>query len=184
MKYGQNDHGRPNRGRDDRDHHHRFGRPCGDRGDRQGTSWVSDGEEGTRLELPPIDGKPSTNHGPTNHLSEDMSPFEWTAFHIPAQFYSNQKRPLNRSHSPLPNYVSGRLSIFKPKITMEIGERATFAAKTRGEKSGVESGLSRSSPELRRKRRVGPLVKLWNMPHTKAIPVGIVGGAASDRKCR
>ena len=32
------------------------------------------------------------------------------------------------------------------------------------------------SSELRRKRRVGPLVKLWNMPHTKAIPVGIVGG--------
>ena len=138
------------------------------------------GLEGTRLELPPIDGKPSTNHGPTNHLSEDMSPFEWTAFHIPAQFYSNQKRPLNRSHSPLPNYVSGRLSIFKPKITMEIGERATFAAKTRGGKSGVESGLSRSSPELRRKRRVGPLVKLWNMPHTKAIPVGIVGGGVGQ----
>ena len=65
--------------------------------------------------------------------------------------------------------------------------RATFAAKTRGEKSGVESGLSRLSSELQKRRRggregcagLGPLVKLWNTPHTKAIPVGIVGGGGS-----
>ena len=98
------------------------------------------GQEGTRLELPPIDG----NHLPANQRptpSLRTCPLsKWTAFHIPTQFYSNQKRPLRSLARPplLPNYVSGRLSIFKPKITMER-ERATFAARTRGEK--IRSGI-------------------------------------------
>ena len=65
-------------------------------------------------------------------------------------------------------------------------ERATFAARTRGEK--IRSGI-RIVPLVlegwRREARASgvcrarPLVKLWNMPHTKAIPVGIGSGSGS-----
>ena len=80
------------------------------------------GQEGTRLELPPIDGNhPPANQRPTpNSLSEDMSPFEVDRIphSNPILFKSKTPSPLAR-HPRLPNYVSGRLSIFKPKITME-----------------------------------------------------------------
>ena len=65
-----------------------------------------------------------TIHQPTNDqlnsLSEDMSPFEVDRIphSSPILFKSKTPSPLAR-HPLLPNYVSGRLSIFKPKITME-----------------------------------------------------------------